>query len=76
LAFVASITKRPDVNLYVADKRHPSLAGSYLTAATLVASIWNVNPVGSKYTAGLPTDVARHLQEVAWETTRTYHARP
>lgn len=76
LAFAASITKRPDVNLYVADKRHPSLAGSYLTAATLVASIWNVNPVGSKYTAGLPTDVARHLQEVAWETTRTYHARP
>ena len=76
LAFAASIAKRPDINLYVPDKRHPSLAGSYLTAATMVASIWNVNPVGSKFTSGLPADVARHLQEVAWETTRRYHGRP
>lgn len=75
LAFAASIAKRPDINLYVPDKRHPSLAGSYLTAATLVASVWNVNPVGSKYTAGLAADVARHLQTVAWETTRSYHGR-
>jgi len=64
LAFAASIAKR-----------HPSLAGSYLAAATLVASVWNVNPVGSKYTAGLPADVARHLQTVAWETVRSYHGR-
>ena len=76
LAFAASIAKRPDINLYVPDKRHPSLAGSYLTAATMVASIWNVNPVGSTFTAGLPADVARHLQEVAWETTRRFHGRP
>jgi hypothetical protein len=75
LAFADSIAKRPDVNLYVPDKRHPSLAGSYLTAATLVASVWNVNPIGSKYTAGLPADVARHLQTVAWETVRSYHGR-
>jgi len=76
LAFAASIAKRPDINLYVPDKRHPSLAGSYLTAATLVASVWNVNPVGSKFTAGLPADVARHLQQVAWETSQSYHRRP
>lgn len=75
LAFADSIAKRPDINLYVPDKRHPSLAGSYLAAATLVASVWNVNPVGSKYTAGLPADVARHLQTVAWETVRNYHGR-
>jgi hypothetical protein len=75
LAFAESISKRPDINLYAPDKRHPSLAGSYLTAATLIASVWNVNPVGSKYTAGLPADVARHLQTVAWETARSYHGR-
>lgn len=75
LAYAASIAKRPDINLYVPDKRHPSLAGSYLAAATLVASVWNVNPVGATFTAGLPADVARHLQEVAWETTRSYHGR-
>lgn len=76
LAFAASIAKRPDINLYVPDKRHPSLAGSYLAAATMVASVWNVNPIGSKFTSGLPADVARHLQEVAWETARRYHGRP
>ena len=76
LAFAASIAKRPDINLYVPDKRHPTLAGSYLTAATMVASIWNVNPVGSKFTSELSPDVARHLQEVAWETSRKYHGRP
>lgn len=75
LAFAASMAKRPDIALYVPDKRHPSLAGSYLTAATVVASVWNVNPVGSKYTAGLDVNVARHLQEVAWETSQQYHAR-
>lgn len=75
LAFAASVARRPDVNLYVADKRHPSLAGSYLAAATMVASVWNVNPVGAQYTAGLPADVARHLQQVAWDTVRSYHRR-
>ena len=74
-AFAASIARRPDINLYVPDKRHPSVAGSYLAAATLLASVWNVNPVGNRYTAGLPADVARHLQEVAWETARRYHGR-
>jgi hypothetical protein len=76
LAFAASVARRPDVDLYAPDKRHPSLAGTYLAAATLLASVWDVNPVGSKYTAGLPAGVARHLQEVAWETTRRYHGRP
>jgi hypothetical protein len=75
LAFAASIARRPDIDLYVPDKRHPSLAGSYLTAATMLASIWSVSPVGNAYTAGLPADVARHLQEVAWETARRYHGR-
>lgn len=49
--------------------------GLDLTGATMVASVWNVNPVGSSLIAGLPTDVARHLQEVAWDTVRRYHGR-
>jgi len=75
LAFAASISKRPDINLYVADKRHPSPEGSYLAGATIVASVWRVNPVGSKFTGGLSEEVARHLQEVAWQTSQSYHMR-
>jgi hypothetical protein len=75
LAFAASIAKRPDLNLYVADKRHPSLAGTYLAACTVLASVYKTSPVGLKYTAGLPADVAAHLQDVAWETAQAFHAK-
>jgi hypothetical protein len=75
LAFAASIAKRPDLNLYVADKRHPSLAGTYLAACTVLASVYKTNPVGLKYNAGLPADVAAHLQAVAWETSQAFHAK-
>jgi hypothetical protein len=75
LAFAESIRRRPELNLYVADKRHPSLAGTYLAACTVLASVYRQNPVGNRYTAGLPADVALHLQTVAWETAQDFHAR-
>ncbi len=72
LAFAASIERRPELNLYAADKRHPSLAGTYLSAATVLASVYKMNPVGNAYTAGLPTEVAAYLQEVAWATVQAF----
>lgn len=74
LAFARAIAKRPDVNLYAPDKRHPSLAGTYLAAATVMASVYRINPVGNTYTAGLPADVAAHLQSIAAETVRDFDA--
>jgi hypothetical protein len=73
-AFARSIAKRPELDLYASDKRHPSLAGTYLAAATVVASIYRVTPVGNSYTAGLPADVAAHLQAIAAETVRDFEA--
>jgi hypothetical protein len=75
LAFARSIAQKPDLNLYVADKRHPSLAGTYLAAATSYAALFKRSPVGLSYTAGLPPDIARHLQTVAWETVQDYYRR-
>jgi len=71
-AFAASIAKRPDLNLYTPDKRHPSLAGTYLAAAVVMGSLFKTSPVGNTYTAGLPADVAAHLQAVAWETVQSF----
>jgi len=71
-AFARSIAKRPEVNLYVADKRHPTLAGTYLAACTVLATVYGVSPVGNAYTAGLPADVAAHLQATAWETVQSF----
>jgi hypothetical protein len=73
LAFAESIRRKPDLNLYVADKRHPSLAGTYLAACTVYASLTGRSPVGLAYMAGLEAATAQHLQAVAWETVQGYY---
>jgi len=73
LAFASAIAKRPALELYVPDKRHPSLAGTYLAAATVFASLTKKSPVGSTYTAGLDAELAKFLQSIAWETVQAYY---
>jgi hypothetical protein len=74
LAFANAVAKQPSLNLYIADKRHPSLAGTYLAACTVLASVYKTNPTGLKYTAGLNAETAAFLQGVAWETAQAFHA--
>jgi hypothetical protein len=73
LAFANSVKQRPELNLYVADKRHPSLAGTYLAATTVYSSVFRKSPVGIKYTAGLDEATASFLQTVAWQTVQDYY---
>jgi Domain of unknown function (DUF4886) len=72
LAFARALKERPNVVLHASDKRHPSLAGTYLAATTLFASLFKTSPVGLKYTAGLDEPTAKLLQTVAWETVQEY----
>jgi hypothetical protein len=72
LAFAKAIAKDPKVNLYDPDKRHPSLAGSYLSACTILAAVYGKSPVGNSHAAGLEPKTARFLQEVAHETVKEY----
>jgi hypothetical protein len=72
LAFAKSIERRPELNLYAEDKRHPSLAGTYLAVSTVYASLFKKSPVGLKYTAGIDEPTAKLLQSVAWETVQDY----
>jgi len=72
LAFARSIVKRPDLELYQSDKRHPSLAGTYLAALTTFAALYGKSPEGIQYDAGLPKETARFLQQIAWESTQAY----
>lgn len=75
LAFANAIAKRPTLELYEADKRHPSLAGTYLAACTVYASLYRKSPVGLSYKAGLRDEDAALLQTVAWETVQTYYKK-
>ena len=72
LAFAKAVSKRPSLELYQPDKRHPTLAGTYLAACTVQASLYGVNPEGNIYTAGLDAATAKFLQTVAWQTAQDY----
>ena len=72
IAFANAIARRPDLELYQPDKRHPSLAGTYLAANTAYAALTRKSPVGAKYTAGLPMETAGLLQQIAWDTVQDF----
>lgn len=75
LAFARVVKEHPEITLYVADKRHPTLAGTYLGAATSYAALFKQSPVGLAYTAGLDAATAKLLQEAAWATVQAYYAK-
>jgi hypothetical protein len=72
LAFAKAVARRPELNLYIADKRHPTLAGTYLAAATTYGALFRKSPSGLKYTAGLDQETAAFLQTTAWQTLLEY----
>jgi hypothetical protein len=56
LAFRRSLQERPDLNLYAADRKHPSWAGIYLEGCVLYAILFGRSPVGLTYRMqGQPT---------------------
>ena len=73
LAFAKAISKKSDIALYAPDKRHPSMRGTYLSACTIYAALYNKSPVGLSYTAGIDAATAKFLQETAWETVQEYY---
>lgn len=74
LAFQRALAGRPALALHVADRRHPTLAGTYLAACTVLASLYGIDPRGNSYDAGLSADNSRYLQQVAWETAQAFPA--
>ncbi len=73
LAFAAATDSHPRISLRTEDRRHPTLAGTYLTACTFYAALFHDSPVGSEYQAGLTANDAEALQRTAWQTVRGYY---
>jgi hypothetical protein len=75
LAFARAVSKQPELNLYAPDKRHPSLAGTYLASCVVFSALTGRSPVGNSYLAGIDEPTARSLQNTAWETLQEYYQK-
>jgi hypothetical protein len=75
LAWDRVALRRPSLNLYAADREHPSLHGTYLATSVVYATTFGKDPSTLAYVpAGLRTDDAAFLRRVAWETVQDYRA--
>ena len=75
LAFKLAEDEIPEIDLYTPDKRHPSKAGTYLMAAVIYSSIYNVSPIGNSYDYGLGQETQSRLQKIAWAALNSYLGR-
>ena len=75
LAFAHAHEKQPELVLHASDKRHPSVAGTYLASCVVFAALTGKSPVGSSYLAGVDAPTATFLQNVAWDTVQEYYGK-
>ena len=69
LAFDAAKAQRPLLDMLDTDREHESVAGMYLAACVIYATIFQETPEGATYVpSGLSADAATFLQRVAWTT--------
>lgn len=58
----------PMLNLYNPDQSHPSIAGTYVVANAMYATLFRSSTVGASFTAGLAADTALFIQQIASST--------
>lgn len=68
LAFAAVRAAHPRLALHLEDKAHPSLAGTYLAACTVYATLFGRSPEGLDARAGLDAPTAHLLHSIAVDT--------
>lgn len=64
-AWIKAISQMPATNLWDADQTHPSLAGSYLTAAVIYASVFNTAVASNSFQSTLSGSIALPLKQFA-----------
>lgn len=78
LAFQEAYRQRPGLKLQVDyDGNHPTLAGQYLAASVVYASLYGRSPVGNPYDyfGALDKDTKSFVQEVAFDTVNKFYGR-
>ncbi len=75
LAWQAAVAERPELAMYDTDAEHPSMHGTYLAAATILATIYGQDLRDATYLPdGVTEDEGAFLRLIAWETVNEYSA--
>jgi len=75
VAMAKALAERPHLPMLGADAEHESMAGTYLAAATIYATLFDQSPEGLPYhPASLAKDDAAFLQRIAWQTLNEWQA--
>ncbi|MBC8366017.1 T9SS type A sorting domain-containing protein [bacterium] len=75
-AWSAALSVNPDLELWAFDGYHPSLEGSYLSACTFYAHIFEESPYGLEFFGGLNLQTALFYQQIAWQVTGASEEAP
>ena len=78
LAFEEAYRRNPDIKLHKSfDGSHPELAGTYLAAATVFASLYETSPIGNDYDyfGTIDRKTVLFLQTVAHDTVTKFYGR-
>jgi hypothetical protein len=78
LAYREAYRQRPGIKLQMGyDGSHPTVAGQYLAAGVVYASLYGKSPVGNPYDyfGALDQDTKSFIQKVADETVRSFFGR-
>jgi hypothetical protein len=67
-AWLVARRQDPQLVLWQDDGSHPAKPGTYLAACVFYATIFQKNPEGLNYLAGLPRETGRELQKIAADT--------
>ena len=75
LAWQLAAKEQPGLDMYAADREHPSVYGMYLAACVVYATVYGKNPSGLKYApSGVTPEQVAFLQRIAWQTVSDYRA--
>ena len=76
LAWQRAMKERPELDMYIADREHPSVYGTYLAVNVVYATVFGESPAGLAYRpSGISEDETAFLQRIAWETVRDFFAQ-
>jgi hypothetical protein len=73
LAWEKATKQRPDLDLFIEDREHPSIYGTYLATAVVYATLYGADPTNLNYLPrGISAEAGKFLRQTAWEAVQEY----